>query len=268
MLTELNIPIAPKNDINEVSILDRYTAPLNITGTVMIYNIPDRNGATEPSSEFHACCGLSTGTNFNESTAWNPNLEKTEELKQALEMFTNKVFNTSAHPNLNITDGDRLYYLYGEYYGDYLDENQVLQKGWYHTGVDVVAEPASAGVDVYSLYGGEVVLVEEPNNRTTKHGAVGIYNEILDVTFFYLHMITDSTLYNKFMACKSEKSVCKIGANVRIGTQSDVGKYAAGKTHLHFEVQPGRTTTYAGIEKLTSKPLSSILPYGYMTGIL
>ena len=162
-----------------------------------------------------------------------------------------------------MSDADRLYYLYGE-----------DKPGWYHTGVDVVAANANTGsvnVDVYSLYGGKVISIE---NQGAGNGAVGIYNEFLNVTFFYLHMITDQDLIDKFNAAKSIGDDCLIEPGTRIGTQSDVGPYAEGSTHLHFEVRTpiniktGEYNTYAGlITETVGEKFPTILPYGYMNGI-
>lgn len=227
-------------------ILARHKTPQisNDKFSYYIDGIPDHdpsfasNNYIEDDCQMHPACGLNDGIYFNTS----PDGIK---IKDTLQKYIKLVFGNSS---LTMLDKDTCYYLFGE-------RRVNNDTSEFHPGVDIYYNKANAAI--HSLFDGEVVYPPQKDYNENYYGAVGIYNDTLKVTFNYLHM--------KDISVKAGDIV---SAGDPIGIQSNVSTENISD-HLHFEVMPGKYTSgWASPVKSPASNLTSIIPYGYMDGVM
>ena len=226
------IPTTPPTSLSNVNIISRYNAPIPLSGgTVTVTNIPDymQSGNLEVSCPFHYGAGFKESTNMNNYSDYT---SPAYLVREATKLFSTKVYKKTLDPKY------RMYYLFGE--------AKVNASGVFHPGIDFHGDE---GDNIFALYGGVVTHSQGP------HGDVCIYNHALNVTFVYLHM--------KNITVQTGSTVC---AGEAIGQQSSVGPLAEG-SHLHFEIHPGQAYSPSA-EKYSYQLMATIVPYGYMNGVL
>jgi murein DD-endopeptidase MepM/ murein hydrolase activator NlpD len=119
------------------------------------------------------------------------------------------------------------------------NRNFVGYVGCAHTGIDFAPTSGRAGAPIYSPIEGVVI------RRSDDIGAVGIYNQKSNTTFFFVHMNTTSVGMNQTVA-----------RGQQIGTVGNKG-YSTG-VHLHLEARPGRQPSMALDVKTTINPLNAV----------
>lgn len=212
------------------NILSKDTAVPTATASspYIITNIPDKQQTSgfDTNVEFHPGCGFANGTNFNSSTAGSL-------VKNALQKYVKKVFGSG----VTLSDAQTCYYLYGERYANGSGQQ-------FHPGVDINYKE---GAPIYAVHGGSVVFAGGA------YGTVSIkVSSMNNIVTNYIHM--------KNITVKAGDSVT---AGTVIGYQSNVGTQS---THLHFEVRVPGASGPAGSTYSPANPMTTIKPYGYMTG--
>lgn len=206
---------------NEENIRSTNASPITVTG--MPYFLNKKGEVVYPNGieYFHPQSGMTNGTLAENNGTY---------IENSILDFYENVF--GEHP----TNKNKYFY---NLFGAKRTGGSV-----YHAGVDIYngtyrkpVKSAQYGVVVYC-------------DRNVK-GAVGIYNEHVDKTFYYLHMIIDDKIY--------------LGKEVLfstvLGLQSNVG---ADDDHLHFEVHDGEHRTGPAGTPNVNGTLETISPYPYM----
>lgn len=213
---------------------------------IIINEIPDKASDFAPSyiedgCEFHPSCGLFNGMNFNSEP-------EGEKIKEQLRKYIKIVF---GDPNLTMEDKELCYYLFGERIANG-GENQ------FHPGVDI---NYYEGAPIHPLFPGFITGYSE-----TDFGRVSINVPELNITTTYVHM---RDVCDELTEAQKNGTEKVYPSNI-IGKESGRGatSYNDYDPHLHFEVTPYGSSTYAIPKKYPSVQMTSILPYGYMDGVL
>lgn len=194
----------------------------------IITDIPDKAqaGGLDKNVEYHPGCGFRDGMNFNASAEGTA-------VKAALQKYIKKVFGSGA----NLTDAQTCYYLFGERIANGSGQQ-------FHPGVDINYYD---NAPIYALYSGTVVY------SGGTYGTVSIrVPSQQNIVTNYVHM--------KGITVNVGDTVA---AGQMIGHQGSAGTNA---THLHFEVRQAGAVGPAGSTYQPYNPLTTIKPYGYMTG--
>ena len=234
-LIEVNAESSSSDTIYS-GILARSAALSTKTGSssVIVTNIPDKlhTGKIEYNVQFHPACGLSNNLDFNNSSSGSA-------IKSQLQKYVKKVFGSEAM----LSDDETCYYLWAE-------REANTSGARYHSGVDVSYYD---GAPIHALFGGKVKYAGGP------YGTVSIFNPTLGVTFNYVHMNGITV---------SAGNGPDVVAGEIIGYQSNVSLDNIG-SHLHFEIRPGEVSTGpAGLPTQPSQQMTTVMPYGYMDGII